>query len=130
LHLRLARGGKAGAVVEQKPIAVRAEGERELQDLRVVQRLLHPCADFVLVALGLHDPEGQVGLEVKAVVCELRLAALDDVARDLDAPLREVDLAPDLRLDVPPSLCERGADELLADVRFAQGRLVDGGLGA
>ena len=117
------------AVVEEKPVAVRAEHEGQVKRVlvRVTEGLLHPRADAVVVVLGLDHSQRNVRLEVQQVVGELRLASLDRLPADDDPPLREEDLLANLSLKVPPRSHQRRRDELRADVTFGQGFLVEGG---
>ena len=117
----------AGAVVFEEGVAVGAEGERHVEDLGVVERLLHAGADGVVVVLGLDDGERDVRLVVEEVVGLLRFAALDRLAADDDPALGEVDLLANLGHHVPLAAVgadERGRDELGADVGFGEFLLV------
>ncbi len=120
-----AAGG--GAVVLQEGVAVGAVGEGNIEDLGVVQRLLHAGADGVVVVLGLDDGERDVGLVEEDVVGLLGVAALHRLAANDDPALGEVDLLADLGHQVPLVAIradQRGRDELGADVRFGEGLLV------
>ena len=112
----LARGARAGPVVEYETVAVGGEHEGYVQRLGIVERLLHAVADAVVVVLGLDDREGDVGLVVQDVVGAFGLAARDQLAADDDAALGEVDLLADLVHLVPACPAEGGSDELGADV--------------
>ena len=48
------------------------------------------------------------------------IAADHELAADDDAAFREIHLLPDLRLHIPPRLCERRRNELGADVAFGE----------
>ena len=120
-----ARDRTAGrrAVMLQKSVTVGAVGERDVQNLCVFQRLLHPCANAVGVVLGLHDSKWEIRLVGENVVGLLGFAASDGFAMNDHAAFREVDFLPNLHHDVPlvaiwPNQC--GRDELGADVRFGE----------
>ncbi len=74
----------------------------------------------VVRVLRLDDRDREVGPVVEDVVGELRLAAADELAADDHAPLREVDVLPDLNLYVPPRPRDRGGDELRTDVALGE----------
>ena len=107
-------------------VAVRRKHEGHVQHVGVAEALLHPVANAVVVVLRLDDRQRNVGvrLEVQDVVRELRCPSRDKPAAHDDASLGEVDVLPNLRLDVPAGLDDRGRDELGADVPFGQGALV------
>ena len=88
--------------MEDEPVAVGGEDERDVEDLGVVQRLLHAVTDGVVVVLRLDDGDRDVGLVVEDVVSELGLPPSHHLAPDVDLPFGEVDLALDLRLLLPP----------------------------
>jgi hypothetical protein len=58
--LGLGLGRTPGAIVEKERIAVRRENERHVDHLGVLQGLLHPGADHLVVVFGLHDGDGRV----------------------------------------------------------------------
>ena len=104
-----------------KPSPFEEKTNGNVQDLGVVERLLHPVADGVIVVLRLDDGDRDVRLVVEDVVRELRLPPGDHLPADVDLALREVDLPPDLGVLVPTrALDDRRRDELRADVRFAE----------
>ena len=90
-----------GAVVLQEGVAVGAVGERDIEHLGVLERLLHAVADGVVVVLGLDDGEREVRLVEQDVVGLLRLPASDRLAANDDAALGEVGFLTDLRHHVP-----------------------------
>ena len=114
----------AGAVVEQKAVAVGGEHERNVECRGVVERLLHAVADGVVVVLGFDERDGDVRLVIEDVVGALGLAAGDQLAADDDAAFGEADLPANLRGFVPPGLYDGGGDVLGADVGFAERLLV------
>jgi hypothetical protein len=103
-------------VVEQKAVAVGAEDKRHLQRLSVVQALLHPVTDGVIVVLGFDHRYRNIRAIVQNVVRKLRFAATDLFATDNDASLREVNFLTKLGYGVPPDLRDRRRDELGSDV--------------
>ena len=66
---------RAGAVVEDEAVAVRGEDEGDVERRGVVEALLHPVADAVVVVLGLDQRDRDVRLVVEDVVGALGLAA-------------------------------------------------------
>ena len=50
------------SIVGQESVAVGTEGKRHVQTLGIVERLLHPVADGVVVILGFDDGDGDVRL--------------------------------------------------------------------
>ena len=72
--------------MEDEAVAVRGEDERDVEDLGVLQRLLHAVADRVVVVLRLDDRDRDVGLVVEDVVRELRLPPGHHLAADVDLP--------------------------------------------
>ncbi|GAR76269.1 hypothetical protein NGUA18_04192 [Salmonella enterica] len=49
-----------GFIVEDKAIAIGSEDERNVQQVRITQRLLHPFADFILIGFGLNHRQRHV----------------------------------------------------------------------
>ncbi len=95
------RTGGGGAVGLEKGVAIGAVRERHVEDLGVLQRLLHAGTDGVVVVLGLDDGEGEVRLVGEDVVGLFRLATLHGLAAHDHAPLGEVRLLPNLGHEVP-----------------------------
>src|SRR5262249_32124670 len=119
--------GRAGAVVLQEGVAVRAVGEWYVEDLCVLERLLHAVADGMGVVLGFDHSDRQARLEVEDVVGLLCFATLDRLAADDGAALGEVEPLAQLRHHVPLAPVgtnERGRDELGADIRLGEPLLV------
>ena len=79
----------AGAVVEEKGVAVGGEDERDVEGRGVLQGLLHAVADAVVVVLCLDQGDGDVRLVVENVVGTLGFAAGDELAADDDPALGE-----------------------------------------
>src|SRR5690242_20622351 len=110
--------------MEYEPVAVRREDERDLQDFRVLQSLLHAVAYRVVVVLRLDDGNRDVRLVVEDVVGELRLPPSRHLPANMDLATSEVHLAPDLLVVVPSRSLNGRGDELRADVCFAEALLV------
>ena len=111
----------------QEGVTIAAVGERHVQDLGVLQGLLHSVANFVVVVLGFDDGERKVGFEEKQVIRLLGLPALDRLASDDDATHGEISFFPDLSHQIPTrSLrpAQRRSDKLGSNVRFGEGFFV------
>ena len=110
----------------QEGVAIGAVGKRDVEDLGVLERLLHAGADGVVVVLRFDDGDRDARLVVEKVVGLLRFAALDRLAANDDTTLREVDFLAKLGHHVPLAVRgdECGGDELGADVRFGELLLV------
>jgi hypothetical protein len=111
-------------VVEDKAITVRREDERELQRLRVAERLLNAVTDAAVVVLRLEHRQRDVRLVVEDVVGALRFSPRDELAANDDASLCKTDFLAKLSDLIPAGLPERGRDELGADIPLAELLLV------
>ena len=81
-------GARTRPVVEDEPVAVGGEHERDVQRVGVVERLLHAVADGVVVVLGLDQGDGYVGLVVEDVVSPFwLLPRLTSLPRTMMRPL-------------------------------------------
>ena len=67
--------GRGQSIVEEKPVSVGAEDERDVERLCVGKRLLHPSSDAVVVVLGLDDCEFEIGAVGKDQVRKLPLTS-------------------------------------------------------
>jgi hypothetical protein len=117
-------GAGAGAVVEQETVTVGAEHEGHAERIGVVQRLLHPGADWQRVDLGLDHRQRQVGLVVEDEVGAAGLAAAVELAAHDDAAAGEGDFLAHLAVQIPAGLHERRDEVLGADVPLGQRLLV------
>ena len=111
----------------EEGITVGAVGKRDIERFCVVERLLHPGTDRVVVVLGLDDSYGEVLLIVEKVVGLLGLASPDCLSPNDHPSLGEVALLPDLSHEIPLVSIhpDKGrGDELGADVRFGECFLV------
>ncbi len=122
----LQHAGGEGGIAEHKAVAVAGEAEGNIQQLGVVERLAHACANGVLVVLGLDHRQGNVGLVEQGVVGAQHRAfvAVGLVAAHHHAPCPQGVFAKDLVQTIPSSLLHGGADELVADVAFRKVGLV------
>ena len=116
-----------GPVVLKECIPVRAVGERDIEDPRILESLLHSAADRVGIIFGFDYGDWDVGLVVEDVVGLLRLATLYSLAMYYDPALGEVNLFTNLREGIPllPIRAdEGGCDELGPYIRFGEAFLV------
>lgn len=113
-----------GAVMKDKAVAVGREHEGDIERHRIVEGLLHPGADAVVIVLGLDDSDRNIWFVVKDVVSALGLAAGNELSPDDDAAFGEVDLFADLHHPVPARALYGWADELGADIALAEVFLV------
>lgn len=122
----LQHAGGQGSIADHKAIAVAGEAEGHIQQLGIVQRLAHACANGVLVVFGLDHRQGNVGLVEQGVVGAQHrgLVAVGFVATHHHAPRPQRVLPKNLVQTVPPCLLHGGADELVADVAFRKVGLV------
>jgi hypothetical protein len=111
-------------VVEDEPVTVRGEHERNLQRLGVIERLLNTVADAAAIVLGLDDRKGNVRLVIEDVIGPLGFATGHHPAADDHAPLREGDFLAKLGLLVPAGAPQGRRDELRADVPLTELLLV------
>ena len=114
--------------MKDKAIAVGREHKRDVECDGIVERLLHPVADAVVVVLRLDDGDWDIGLVIKDVIGAFGLAAGNELSPDDDASLGESDLLTDLHHPVPPRSFHRGANELGADIALAEVFLVHVGV--
>ena len=110
--------------MKDKAVAVGREHKRDVERRGIVEGLLHPVADAVVVVLGLDDGDRDIGLVIKDVIGALGFAAGNELAANDDAALGEGDLLADLHHPVPARAFHGGADELGADVALAEVFLV------
>lgn len=111
-------GGLAGAVVEEEAVAVGRKDEGDVERGGVIEGLLHPGADAVLVVFGFDQCDREVGFVEEDVIGTLGLAAGHDPAADGDPTFGEGMLFADLQHFVPTRAAERRCDELGANVAF------------
>src|SRR5437016_13423206 len=103
----------------EEGIAIRTVGKWEIEDLSVIERLLHPSANSVVVVLRLDNGKRDVWLVVQDVVDLLRHIALHRLAAHDNSTPCDVDLLPQLSHDVPlPAIGteDGGRDDFRADV--------------
>ncbi len=116
-----------GTVVLEKCIAIRTVSEWYIENLGIIERLLHASANRVVIVLRLDDRDRLIGLVVEDIVCLLRHPSFDLLPTDNDLPLCEKEFLPDLRHHVPFITIrtnERRCDELRADIGFCKGLFV------
>ena len=118
--------GQAGAVMEQKAIAIGTDGKGCVQHFGVVEGLRHAFADPKTISFRLHHGQGQIGLGVKNVIGPFGTAfdfgifnAGRHVAANHDATVRQFDLLAKLRLQ-PTRLLDGGRNELGANIALAE----------
>jgi hypothetical protein len=73
--------------MEDKTVAIGRKRKRDVERYRVVEGLLHPVADAMIVVLCLDDGDGDIGLVIEDVIGAFRLATGDELAPNDDAPL-------------------------------------------
>ena len=115
-----------GGIAEHKTVAIAGEAERHIEQLRVVERLAHACANGVLVVLGLNHRQGNVGLVEQGVVGAQHRAfvAVGLVAAHHHASSPQGVFTKDLVQTIPSSLLHGRADEFVAEVAFGKVALV------
>jgi hypothetical protein len=125
-HLPFHHTARCGAIVFEKRISVRAVDERDIEDFGVAQRLLHACAERMVVVLRFDQRQRNARLVIEDVVGLPGLATFDELAANDDPALREVHLFTNLRHEVPTcgpaGQCRR--DVLGSNVGFGQVLLV------
>jgi hypothetical protein len=57
-------GAESGAVVEDKPVAIRRKNQRNIEGYGIIEGLLHAIAYAMVVVLGLDDGDRDVGLVI------------------------------------------------------------------
>ena len=100
-----------------KTIAIGAEGERNIQHLRISHGLLQTMRDAVLVVLRFYNGNGIVSIQVQNVVSALGLLTEDKVPLQVDLSIRDLCLHGDLPHG--PLGGQRGGDVLQLDVFFS-----------
>src|SRR5580704_212264 len=110
--------------MKHKAVAVGREYERNVESDGVVESLLHPVADAVIVVLRLNDGDRDIGLVIKDVIGALGFATSNELPPDDDTSLGEGDLLTDLHHPIPSSTFYCRADEFGADIAFAEVFLV------
>ena len=113
-------GARSSAVMKDKAVAIGREHKRDIQCHRIVEGLLHPVTEAVVIVLRLDDGDGDIRFVVKDVVGALGFAARDELPPNNDATLGEINLLADLHHPIPARAFHCGANELGADVAFAQ----------
>jgi len=113
-------------VAKHKAVDVAGERKRHIEQLGVVNGLGHARAHRMPVVLGLNHGQRDVGLEKKRVVGSQHggLIALGFAAAHHHAPGAQGIFPVNLIQCVPAGLLHGGADELVADVAFAEVVLV------
>lgn len=119
----LYRIGEPGAVVEQETIAVRGEGEGDIEGFSVAEGLRQSAADRVRVVLRLDHRQRKARSVEKQVVGPLLLAPHRDLAAHQHLAGGEEILPPHLGELVPASRVNRGGDVLIADLCFVESLL-------
>ncbi len=71
------------SIVKQKAVAVGAEDKWDVQRLRIVQRLLHPASDAMVVVLRFDDGQGHVGAKRQQEVGKFRMPRLTILPRTI-----------------------------------------------
>src|SRR5438105_4803980 len=106
--------------MKHKAVAIGREHEGNVESDGIVESLLHPVADAVIVVLRLDDSDRDIGLVIKDVIGAFGFATSNELPPDDDTSLGEGDLLTDLHHPVPACAFYRRADELGADIAFAE----------
>ena len=104
-QLALNRRLGGGEVVEHKPVTIRGEHKRDVENVGVLDRLLHPMAHTQRVILGLDNRQTNV-LVVQNVVRPLLLAPRVAFAPSNHPPIREAHFLADVGVEVSMGLNE------------------------
>ena len=113
--------------MEDKSVAIGGKHKGDVEGQGIVEPLLHPVADAVVVVLGLDDRNRNVGPVIEDIVGPFALAPADQLAAHDDPAFCEANLFTDLTELIPSSLPEGRCDELGAYVPFAEAFLVHRG---
>lgn len=101
-----------------EPVAIRGENKRDIPCFCVVEGLLTPIADAVVVILRLDHGDRKIWLVVKDVVSALAFATRDQLAADDNAAFGEADFFSDLKQRIPSRIVYRRRNEVRADFSF------------
>jgi hypothetical protein len=112
--------------MEQKPIPIAAEHAGDVEQLRILQRLLDARPHGVLIVLRLDDGDGDVWLIIKDIVGPLALATGGEFATDVDFASGKGDFFEELRVAVLACGFEGGGDVFGADVPLGEEFFVQG----
>ena len=115
-----------GGISEHKAVAVAAKAKWNTQQLRVLDGLLRSGAHRMVVVLGLHHCQGNIGFIEQGVIGPQHRAfiALGLLAANDHAAGAQGKLPVDLFHAVPSGPLHGGADELVANVAFREFGLV------
>jgi hypothetical protein len=100
-NLSFNRASGSGAVVFKKAVAVGAVGKWDVEELGVVESLLHAIAKRVRIVFSLNDRNGEIGLVVEQIIDFFCFAAFDALTPYDHPALGEVEFLADLRHRVP-----------------------------
>lgn len=112
--------------MENEAVTITRENEWNLQRLAVIEPLLHTVLNGAVIVLRLDECDRDV-IVVEDVIGELGFAARYQFSPNDYATLREIDLAPDLRVLIPSCLSHVRRNEFCADVRIAERLLIHTG---
>ena len=112
--------------MEHKAIAVGGEDKGHFQQAGVIQPLLHPLANLMLVGLGLDHRQRQSRLVVEHDIGGFNLLACCHLTPHHHFAIAQLHLLPDLGQVIPPGLFHGRQNELGDDVSFGELGFVDG----
>jgi len=110
----------AGAVVEQKAVAIAAKHTRDIEDLRVVQGLLNAGADRMFVVLSLYDCNGNVRLIVEDIIGPFFLSSRGQFTTNIDFAIGKRNLLQKLSQSIPTRLLYGRGNVFGTDVPFGK----------
>ena len=106
--------------MQQEPVAIGTEHERDIHHLSIGKRLLHTCTDDVGIVLCLDNGNRNIGFKEQEVVCPPWIAPAHGIAPDKHTPVGDIHFFPDLVMMVPAGTHECGSDEFGTDVPFTE----------
>ena len=112
--------------MEDKTVAIGCKGKRHIQQTSIIQRLLHPLADLMLIGLGFHHRQRQTGLMVENNIRRLHFFAGRRLTAHHHLAIPQFHFLTDLGHIIPACVFDRREDKLGNDIGLCKPEFVDG----
>ena len=117
--------GRIGLVMKYEAIAVAGKYERHIQQTGIIEPLLHPLANLMLVGFGLDHRQWQAHLVIEHDIGRFDLFACRHLAAHHHLAIPQLHLLADLGQVIPPGSLDSRQQEFRDDVGFGEGCFVD-----